>query len=310
VARVVFVHGIGQEQYSADVLERKWIDALAGGIRNAGRDAIADSLRRTNGQAEIECRMAFYGNVFLSPGAQGSGAPLLNAEEQDFAEQLALEWLKNVAERGVDPRDVSLAQREIGVRLSGLEGAQGLGQLVRRSILCLSKIPWFAVGGMGLAETFLNTSLAQVTKYLVDDSTRQRVQERVHAAISSSTQVLIGHSLGSVIAYEAAHTVGINVPLLVTLGSPLGLHSVVYQRLRPQPPTYPSRVQRWVNVADRDDYIAAQLDLTMLFSRDRPATAVVENYLVDNGSSPHNAEHYLGKVQVGRALSQIFDPRQ
>jgi pimeloyl-ACP methyl ester carboxylesterase len=44
------------------------------------------------------------------------------------------------------------------------------------------------------------------------------------------TKVVIGHSLGSVVAYEAAHYIHRSLPLLVTLGSPLGLHTIVYDR--------------------------------------------------------------------------------
>jgi hypothetical protein len=49
------------------------------------------------------------------------------------------------------------------------------------------------------------------------------------------------------------------LPLLITLGSPLGLRTVVYDRVVPQPPCYPPRVQWWVNIADRNDLIAAEL---------------------------------------------------
>ncbi|MBV8278676.1 MAG: hypothetical protein JO170_25920 [Verrucomicrobia bacterium] len=55
------------------------------------------------------------------------------------------------------------------------------------------------------------------------------------------TKVIIGHSLGSVVAYEA-HLVRDPIPLLVTIGLPLGLDTIVYPRLRrqlafPRPPT-------------------------------------------------------------------------
>src|SRR6516225_8981118 len=47
------------------------------------------------------------------------------------------------------------------------------------------------------------------------------------------------HSLGSVVAYEATQELEHPLPLLITLGSPLGLNTIVYQRLRPQPPSFP-----------------------------------------------------------------------
>lgn len=80
--------------------------------------------------------------------------------------------------------------------------------------------------------------------------------------------MVVSHSLGSVIAYEACHLLDRPLPLLVTLGSPLGLKTVVYDKLRPAPPTFPSQVAHWVNVADRDDIMAARLQLAAMFPGD------------------------------------------
>ena len=66
-------------------------------------------------------------------------------------------------------------------------------------------------------------------------------------------------------------------------------------------------MRRWVNVADRDDFIAAEPDLKGLFSAGMPADAVFEGgYTVDNGADPHNADFYLGKAQVGKPVGEIF----
>ena len=81
--------------------------------------------------------------------------------------------------------------------------------------------------------------LLQVTRYLTEDDLRAAVQARVAALLDEDTQVMIGHSLGSVVAWEACQALGRPLPALVTLGSPLGLDNVVYPRLRPQPPTWP-----------------------------------------------------------------------
>jgi hypothetical protein len=107
------------------------------------------------------------------------------------------------------------------------------------------------------------------------------------------------------VAYEAAHIMAQPLPLLVTLGSPLGLQTIVYQRLRPQPPAFPRNVQRWINVADRDDFIAAEPDLEGLFSAGMPAGAAFEGgYTVDNGADPHSSDFYLGKAQVGKPVGE------
>src|SRR5204863_9743773 len=115
----------------------------------------------------------------------------------------------------------------------------------------LAKVSWLAPYGMGFAERFVNRALAQVTLYLAEEKIRSAALDSVLNLMSPETKVLIGHSLGSIVAFEAAHRLNRPLPLLITIGSPLGLQTIVYKRLRPQPPGFPPQVQRWVNVADR-----------------------------------------------------------
>ena len=66
MATIVLVHGIAQEQKSADTLEEEWLPNLAGGVRTAGFPEIADRLYRLrSGPDGIDTRMAFYGDLFL-----------------------------------------------------------------------------------------------------------------------------------------------------------------------------------------------------------------------------------------------------
>ena len=72
MATIVLVHGIAQEQKSADTLEEEWLPNLAGGVRTAGFPEIADRLYRLrSGPDGIDTRMAFYGDLFLKGDQQG-----------------------------------------------------------------------------------------------------------------------------------------------------------------------------------------------------------------------------------------------
>ena len=82
--------------------------------------------------------------------------------------------------------------------------------------------------------------------------------------------MLIGHSLGSVVAYEyVCRYRPPSVELLVTLGSPLGIPKLVFDRLTPVPAdgagAWPGPVAGWVNVADPDDIVALRKQLAGLF---------------------------------------------
>lgn len=297
MAEVVLVHGIAQEQKSADGLEAEWLPSLAGGVRVAGHPDLADRLWRTR---DIDVRMAFYGDIFLPQGTQGAAGEL-DESEREFAEQLASEWLRRAAEDASRESDRRTAERELHAPAGQ---TQGVRAALRPVINSLTRLRPFARFGVALAERVVVKALRQVTRYLTDDDIRAEVQERVAAVLTEDTKVIIGHSLGSVVAYEAAHQLGHPLPLLVTCGSPLGLRSVVYDRLVPQPPVVPPQVRRWVNITDRDDLVAARPDLTALFPG---AQGVLESsYTVDNGAKPHEAAFYLAKRQVGGPVAEIL----
>jgi hypothetical protein len=308
MAEIVLVHGIDQQQKSADMLESQWAPCLAGGVRTAGFPEVADRIwRDAHNPGSIETRMAFYGGLFLPPGQQGDDPGEFTAEEAEFAEALAMEWLKCAAERATKPKVREIGRRELAYATKHMGAEQGAGSVMRSAIGCLAKISWFAPYGVGFAERFVKRSLAQVTRYFTNEEIRSAALGSVFKLIGPETKVLIGHSLGSVVAYEAANLIKHPLPLLLTMGSPLGLATIVYHRLRPQPPGFPLNVGRWVNVADRDDFIATEPDLKGLFGASVPAGAVFEaGYTVDNGADPHNCDFYLGKAQVGGPVGEIF----
>jgi hypothetical protein len=309
MAAIVLVHGIAQERSAADLLEKDWLPSLAGGVRKAGFGDIADRIWRHGvGTDKIETRMAFYGNLFLRTDQQGDDPEDLTVEEKGLAEKLAEEWLERAAKRASKPTERQLAVAELAyVRHEiGTEEA-GWGESVRIALKSLAKLAWFAPHGMAFAERFVVKALAQVSRYLIEENIRREALKAVLDLAGPNTQVIIGHSLGSVVAYEAVHLIGHPLPLLVTIGSPLGLDTIVYPKLRPQPPTFPPNVLRWVNIADRDDFVAAEPDLTPFFSRGIPPTARFEGaHSVDNGAKPHNSDFYLTNVQLGRPVGETL----
>lgn len=314
MAEIVLIHGIAQEQRQADDLEATWLPALAGGVRAAGQHQLADRLWRHGPAPDSpEVRMAAYGDLFLEPDSQGADDNLdeLTPDQQAVAAALVAEWVERAATRDGHP-DQSTASAELAYLDTDHE-EQGLKEDVARALLNgASRLRWFAPHGMAFAQRFVNRSLRQVTSYLTDDDIRREIQKRVLRHIDADTRIIIGHSLGSVIAYEiAASHLQQPLPLLMTLGSPLGLRTIVYDRIRPQPPVFPAQVERWVNIADRNDLVAADPDLTPRFEATRPGGAEVESaWTVDNGAKPHEATFYLTKRQVGTAVADALLPER
>jgi hypothetical protein len=248
--------------------------------------------------------MAFYGDLFRTQDQQGTDDGDLTPAQWALAEPLAREWLNRLAERGTRAadRDLAAQERELLDQSGEVQGARAA---LRPALRALARMRPFARLGVGFAERFLIRALRQVSRYLTDDSLREQALARVLDLIDTDTRVLVGHSLGSVVAYEAVHRLDQHpLPLLVTLGSPLGIRTVIYDRLRPQPPAVPSVLGRWVNLVDPDDLVAAEPDLTIGFPG--PPGVLSSGYTVDNGATPHDATFYLTAGETGRAIATAF----
>jgi pimeloyl-ACP methyl ester carboxylesterase len=159
----------------------------------------------------------------------------------------------------------------------------------------------------GLADRVMLFDLQQVRRYMTDPDLRRAVQDRFGAEVGEDTRVVVGHSLGSVVAYEAlcAHPRW-PVRALVTLGSPLGIRNLIFDRLVPAPVArdqgglrgaWPGGAQSWVNVADAGDVVALVKDLRPLFG------AGVACYVVHNGSHAHDVQPYLTAAETGAAVA-------
>ena len=113
-----------------------------------------------------------------------------------------------------------------------------------------------------LTKLFVAICFPEVARYLADVDVRAQAREHVATTIADrQARVVIAHSLGTVVAYEALHAhPHLEVDLLVTLGSPLALPDAIFPRLQPRPADgvglRPANVRRWVNISDYGDPIA------------------------------------------------------
>jgi pimeloyl-ACP methyl ester carboxylesterase len=120
--------------------------------------------------------------------------------------------------------------------------------------------------------------------------------------------VLIGHSLGSVVAYEAlcAHPEWA-VHTFVTLGSPLGIRNLIFDYLRPPPKdglgSWPGSIRRWANISDRGDVVALVKGLAPFFSKTGSPELAIRDASIDNGATAHNIELYLTAEETGNAIA-------
>ena len=144
--------------------------------------------------------------------------------------------------------------------------------------------------------------LRQVRLFLHDAAMKQAILARVVEKMTADTGVIIAHSLGTVVAYEAlcAHPQW-PVHTLITLGSPLGIAHLVFNVLTPRPQDrrgiWPPGLRRWVNLADTGDIVALVKKLAPLFGP-------VKDDLVYNGWHSHDAAIYLSARRTGQAVAE------
>ena len=277
MAKIVGVHGVGHQFKGENTLRAEWLPALKDGLARAGSELASDT--------DFVC--AFYGNLFRPAGKAAMDPPYDAHDVGDEWERKLLElWWREAAR--VDP---ALRGPDERTKVSA-------PSVVQRALDALSQSRFFA----GLAERALIYDLKQVRRYLHEPEVRREARASVQRAIGPDTRVIVGHSLGSVIAYEAlcAHPEW-PVSIFVTIGSPLGIRNLIFEELDPAPQNgigvWPSEVKRWVNIADSGDVVALVKELGPRFG------PRVTDRLVDNGAAAHDATRYLTTRELGDAVA-------
>jgi hypothetical protein len=147
--------------------------------------------------------------------------------------------------------------------------ADAPGRALRRAWhLIGDSFPWLSAL---VAPAALRVTLDDVHRYLensagIADRIRELLITQIRTAWSAGDRVLlIGHSLGSVIAYDSLWQLsrqaggGGRVELLLTLGSPLATRFVrmgLKGADRSDATRFPDNIDRWVNVAARGEMVA------------------------------------------------------
>ncbi|MEZ5540676.1 MAG: hypothetical protein R3F42_01380 [Pseudomonadota bacterium] len=152
-------------------------------------------------------------------------------------------------------------------------------------------------------------------------------KQPLRAAVARGDRVLlIGHSMGSVIAYDALweldHLEGLPpcVDCFLTIGSPLGMRYVQRRLIglgQAQPRIYPGNIRRWVNIAARGDLVALDPTLADDFSemvRDGAVASITDmtrdvynHYRDGHGLNVHKSYGYLVNPHLARVVTQWWN---
>jgi hypothetical protein len=284
--KILGIHGIGQTFLGPEQLKQHWLPALQDGLSEARGPRLE--------AADFD--VVAYGALFRPEGTRGA-APRIDPESLDDWERamLAEWWREAAALSGASSSDVHDESPEI--QPPDFAGRARTPEVVQRALRQLAKSRFFDRLG---PERILLFGLRQVRLFLHDADLKRAVLERVVERVSPDTRIVVAHSLGSIVAYEAlcAHPEW-RVDTLLTLGSPLGIRHLVFEALTPKPQdgrgAWPP-VRRWVNIADRGDIVALQKELA-------PGFGGVEDRLVYNGWQSHDVARYLSALEAGEVIA-------
>lgn len=281
---VLCVHGIAQQLKGENTLRSEWLPALNDGLARAEATPIDEN----------DVAFAFYGDLFRGSGAKSIGEPQFTVSDIDSEYELAVleAWWKRAAE--IDP-EVSPPDSETKARTP---------EWVQRALRGMVGSRFFSQP----SDRLFIGNLKQVSAYFTDAEIRHKAVARVLSKLGPETRLVIGHSLGSVVAYEAlfrnSHTA--RVPSFITLGSPLGMPNIIYDRIDPVPVDgrafWPPDLKSWVNIADRGDVVAMVCELRTLFGDGTQ----IEDHVVDNESTAHDVKPYLTARVTGAAVASAL----
>lgn len=276
MSKIVGVHGINQEYRGENTINRDWLPALKDGLNRAGVTLESDN--------DLSC--AFYGHLFRE-GKKGSSIPDYDDTDidSDWEEDLLLQWAQEV---------IAVEKPEVD---SDFQRKGRVPREIQKALGILSESKFFG----DIAEKFVIYFLKQVGDYFHNQDLREKIRHAIASCVKDDTRILVGHSLGSVACYEAlCQHPEWNIEVLVTLGSPLGIRNLIFDRLEPLPRnnvgSWPGSVKKWVNIADAGDIVALEKNLKPLFDGN------VEDKLVYNGSDAHSALNYLTAKETGEAI--------
>ena len=160
--------------------------------------------------------------------------------------------------------------------------------------------PWR--GSTAMVDTAVGFPMfAQASNYVSRPEIRAQVLAKILGMLpDSGSLVIVGHSLGSVIATDLLRYLpsGIRVTGMVTIGSPLGSGRFDVDALRQGLAEPPAQLQWWVNFWDTQDPIAAHRGVSSAFPW-------MLDRRVDTGAlfpKAHQATSYFGDSTVATAI--------
>jgi hypothetical protein len=335
---LLLVHGRSQElpaplrqdpvQIAAHIksITTTWLAGLAKGVVLAGRppipqdavvlafygDLLADLVdaRSSAPSPELEARTR-------AESGRPEAAPVAGSAVDDTLSQLVVDGAIQLGfQRRLERTDPGLGEAVSKARAAQAAGEEFAWSDLLRNAVVRSALQFLAEK-TGTPQWIIERYLRDVAFYLKDEGVRGPVLDQVEQAVQAlkdlghEDMAVVGHSLGSVVAYDLCFQQILPVRLLVTAGSPLGFPAVLNNLPDiPHPPAPPPLAPQfgwqgpaWVNAFDPADVVALVHPLARVFG----GLDNVRDEQTHNPDGPHAIQDYLADPDVAAPISQALE---
>lgn len=285
---VLMIHGIGQEASTKDELLKTWMDSL-----HSAQLGLLDG-------ALVE--MAYYGRTLADwTNGNAKNAVVMGtvAMAVDVGDSDELKFFSAVMEEFVSGHGIEEADIEAVIENDPVP----MDNFIARRLVGLMRMVERISPAKG---SLLLRVIRQGHTYLSSPGAAKAVDDIVRPLLQRSPQVLITHSLGTVIAFKLlremeAMSTEVQIPLLITMGSPLGLDA--FKAKLGAPRKKPACVERWMNFYDPSDFVALGKPL----DENNFASNIDNDGSVDNRTlNSHGIVGYLPHNGVIDALKHVL----
>jgi hypothetical protein len=287
--RLLLVHGIAQGGKNPADLEKAWIDTLRAGYKSANLpfpDPLAvdfpyygDALDARVAKSKLPLPQQII--------PKGGEAP---SPYEDFLRN-SLEEMKESA--NISDAEVAAEAGPIPAAEKGIQNwrlTQALARVIDK------RLPGFTSGT-------IERYLRDVYLYVTNRSVAREINAIVESKLTDEPTVVIGHSLGTVVAYRVLLEQGSKVKLrrYITVGSPLGIRTISSNLgvLK-----YPPADLNWYNAYDDGDVVALNPLKDPWFKTDPAITNY--NRVRNTTDNQHGIIGYLNDVTVARCVAEAL----
>lgn len=295
--KLVFIHGRSQEDKDPLVLRQRWVVALREGLAEGGLELPID---------ERDIVFPYFGDALRDVTSETPNSlSTVRFPLKENAEHVQCEVLQECLE-GIGINDATIFAKQGGEHdeenfLDRLSNSSLSNEWVQRGLRLMDLyVPRASAKSM-------ESTAADVTQYLSQPEVRGYIDNGVSNAFEQCEDdevVVVGHSLGSIVAYSVLRDGGpVTRPVraLITIGSPLGLRIV---REAFAPIGYPPKVESWFNAYDERDIIA----LNPLDQKYFPVTPSIKNFggVQNESDNHHKIRGYLSDRVVATSIVQAL----